>query len=47
MEMGGRFVYLECEDIPPLTEFYTANGFRRISPEDLPAGELVRMMRYL
>jgi predicted GNAT family N-acyltransferase len=47
MEIGGRFVYLECEDIPSLTEFYTANGFRRISQEYLPKGELVRMMRYL
>jgi hypothetical protein len=47
MEMGGRFVYLECEDIPYLTEFYASNGFRRVSPEDMPEGELVRMIRYL
>ena len=25
--MGGRFVFLECEDKPELKEFYESNGF--------------------
>ena len=25
--IGGRFVFLECEDIPKLKEFYENNGF--------------------
>jgi hypothetical protein len=46
MEMGGRFVYIECEDTPFLTDFYAANGFRRVSPTILARGELVQMIRY-
>ena len=26
--IGGRFVFLECEDIPKLREFYESNGFK-------------------
>ena len=25
--LGGRFVFLECENIPKLKEFYESNGF--------------------
>jgi len=25
--LGGRFVFLECEDKPVLEEFYKSNGF--------------------
>lgn len=25
--LGGRYVYLECEDKPKLKEFYESNGF--------------------
>lgn len=28
--MGGRIVYLECEDSPKLKEFYVSQGFREI-----------------
>jgi hypothetical protein len=45
-EMGGRFVYIECDDTSFLTNFYTSNGFRRISPDILDKGELVQMIRY-
>ena len=26
-EVGGKIMYLECEDIPALIDFYTSNGF--------------------
>jgi hypothetical protein len=45
-ELGGRCVYLECEDTPFLTGFYCDNGFRRFSPDGLEPGQLVRMIKY-
>ena len=27
LDLGGRFVYVECEDKPKLIDFYAANGF--------------------
>jgi hypothetical protein len=45
-ELGGRCVYLECEDMPFLTNFYYNNGFRRFSPDELKPGQLVRMIKY-
>ena len=54
-EVGGRIVYLECEDIPKLTSFYDRNGFcnfgRRVldrDERDLMSGEyLIQMLKYL
>jgi hypothetical protein len=45
-ELGGRCVYLECEDTPFLTDFYHENGFRRFSPDMLESGQLARMIKY-
>ena len=45
-ELGGRCVYLECEDVPFLLDFYYQNGFRRFSPDILKPDELVRMIKY-
>jgi hypothetical protein len=44
-ELGGRFVYLECEDARFLIDFYTRNGFRRIKMEKTE-NQLVRMLKY-
>ena len=27
MDLGGRYVYIECDDIPALVNFYARNGF--------------------
>lgn len=53
--IGGRFVYLECEDKPRLKEFYTSNGFvefgKRIlesdEKDDMSGKYLIQMLRYL
>ncbi|MDR2006662.1 MAG: GNAT family acetyltransferase [Acidaminococcales bacterium] len=53
--VGGRFVYLECEDIQRLIDFYSKNGFVRfgkrlleMSEKDLLSGKyLVQMLRDL
>jgi hypothetical protein len=46
-ELGGKLVYLECEDRPKLIEFYTRNGFR-IMASGTPSGKgLVQMLRFL
>jgi len=54
MELGGRFVYLECEDVRKLREFYERNHFFEFDRRDLDADEtdlkgkyLVQLMRYL
>lgn len=54
MAIGGRYVYVECEDIPQLTEFYGRNGFVDFDTRELDADEtdlkgeyLVQMLRYL
>jgi hypothetical protein len=44
-ELGGRFVYLECEDVPFLIDFYARNGFRRIETEPVE-NQLIRMFKY-
>jgi len=46
MELGGRFLYLECENRKQLIDFYEANGFRRISPETDSVRELVQLLKY-
>ena len=54
MAIGGRYVYVECEDIPHLTDFYSRNGFVDFDTRELDADEtdlkgeyLVQMIRYL
>jgi len=53
-ELGGKFVYLECEDHPKLTEFYSTNGFvnfgkRKLDPDEtgLKGEYLLQMLKYL
>lgn len=52
--LGGRFVYVECEDIPALIDFYTSNGFcafcnRPLDPDEtnLKGDYLVQLIKYL
>ena len=52
--LGGRFVYLECEDTTRLVEFYESNGFYNFGQRALDADEtgmkgkyLVQMLKYL
>lgn len=55
LDVGGKIVYLECEDHPKLLEFYARNGFcnfgKRLldkDERDLLSGEyLIHMMKYL
>ena len=55
LDIGGKIVYLECEDKPKLLEFYARNGFcnfgKRMLDKDernLLNGEyLIQMMKYL
>lgn len=55
MIVGGRIVYLECEDKPDLIEFYSRNGFcnfgKRILDRDetdkLTGNYLIQMLRYM
>jgi hypothetical protein len=42
IEVGGKFVYLECEDIPALTEFYSSNGFVEFNRRTLDRDEAER-----
>jgi hypothetical protein len=48
--IGGRAVYLECEDRPKLIDFYIDNGFVRFgsrAPGVGDDGDLIQMIRYL
>ena len=52
--IGGRFVYLECEDKQKLVDFYSANGFVNFGRRALEADEkdiggnyLVQMLKFL
>lgn len=53
--IGGRTVYLECEDTPRLIQFYEENGFTIFGRRELEAKEdryfkgeyLVQLMKYL
>lgn len=53
--VGGRFVYLECEDKPYLIEFYKSNGFVEFGSraleydeiDDLEQTKLIQMFKYL
>lgn len=53
-EVGGKFVYLECENVPALENFYNANGFitfgvRKLDSDekDLKTNELLQLLKYL
>jgi hypothetical protein len=54
-DIGGSFVYLECEEVPKLVEFYSSNGFVNFGKRDLDKDEkgrlkgtyLVQMLKYL
>ena len=53
--IGGKLVYLECEDVPSLVRFYEENGFYNFGRRALEGDEksklkgdsLVQMLRYL
>lgn len=53
--IGGKLVYLECENKPQLIEFYTKNGFvpfadrslDRDEKEDYSGDRFIQMLRYL
>lgn len=55
LSIGGKFVYLECEDKPKLIDFYESYGFREFNKRKLDRDEidtisgsyLVQMLRYL
>ena len=54
LDLGGRYVYVECENKPKLIEFYGRNGFylfdrRKLDKDetDLEGEYLVQMLRYL
>lgn len=55
MEVGGKIVYLECEDKPKLKEFYSRNGFvdfgqRKLEGDEVEKFEgnyLIQMLKYL
>ena len=54
-DVGGRFAYLECEDKPKLTDFYSRNGFCEFDTRQLDKDEtdklegeyLVQMLKYI
>lgn len=53
--VGGKFVYLECEDTDKLLDFYSRNGFVPFGKRKLESDEvvnfknayLVQMLKYL
>ena len=53
--LGGKFVYLECEDMPQLLRFYQDNGFVDFGRRDLEKDErdrqsgnyLVQLLKYI
>ncbi|MCL2249129.1 MAG: N-acetyltransferase [Oscillospiraceae bacterium] len=55
LDLGGRYAYLECEDIPALVEFYKENGFiefdrRYLDLDETPylSGDyLIQMLRLI
>jgi hypothetical protein len=54
-EIGGKFAYIECEDKPQLTDFYSRNGFCEFDTRQLDRDEedklegryLVQMLKYI
>lgn len=54
LEIGGKFVYLECEDKPCLVDFYERNGFCVFDRRELDRDEtcfegsyLLQLIKYL
>lgn len=54
VDVGGRFAYLECENIPHLVEFYERNGFVVFGERTLDSDEknlktevLLQLLKYL
>ena len=54
LDLGGKFAYLECEDKPQLTEFYSSNGFVEYARRELEKDEsglsgdyLIQMLKYI
>ncbi len=54
LDLGGKFAYLECEDKPQLTEFYSSNGFVEFDRRELDKDEsglsgdyLIQMLKYI
>ena len=53
--IGGKIVYLECEDVPKLISFYNNNGFTKFSQRPLDHDQqsesanryLIQMLKYL
>ncbi len=53
--LGGKFIYLECEDKAPLIQFYSENGFVEFGKRNLERDELdkqngaylVQMLKYM
>ncbi len=53
--LGGKLVYLECEDVPSLIRFYEDNGFFSFGSRELDGDErdkikgqyLIQMLKYL
>lgn len=53
--VGGKVVYLECEDVPELKNFYDRNGFVEFGKRELDSDEcskfkksyLIQMLKYL
>ena len=53
--VGGKFVYLECEEKPKLIDFYKSNGFVEFGRRALEIDEiddtsqisLVQLLKYL
>lgn len=52
-DIGGKVVYLECEDKPALVRFYALNGFRKFGERlrgkdepDLEGKRLLQMIKY-
>lgn len=53
--LGGKFVYLECEDKEKLLDFYSSNGFVNFGKRDIEKSEkdvlfgeyLIQMLKYI
>lgn len=45
--IGGRFAFLECEDIPKVKQFYESNGFKCYSKRKLEKYENENGIQYL
>mgnify|MGYP000394787147 CR=1 FL=1 len=55
LALGGKIVYLECEDKPILLEFYERNGFIPFGKRELDKDEsdlmegkyLIQLLKYM